>query len=154
MLERSRVVQLILMLFILLTLFFWKTFEPSKVISEVVDIPPAKVSSLRCNYVKACEFVTEQGTFYLNIKNLPIKPEEWINFELQSPIKYTQIKTANIVSKSMFMGKIPVSFKQSKEKLFIGKSLVGACITEQMIWELQISLESGELLTFDFMVEK
>jgi len=155
MLTKSRVVQLIFMLSVLLALFFWKTFQTEESASAIEAPQTAPLmSELRCDYIEPCEFITEQGTFFLSIKNLPIKPEEWINFELQSPINYTQIKQANIISKSMFMGRIPVKFKRTAEKLFVAKSLVGACITDEMIWELQVVLENGELLTFDFMVKK
>lgn len=158
MLTKSRVVQLSFMLCVLLALFFWKTFEtPKNSASAIEDIGVAKVSLLRCDYRDACEFIAEQGTFYLSIKNLPIKPEEWINFELHSLVKNMQVTSAKIISKSMFMGKIPVVFKKSEEQLFVAKGIVGACITDEMIWALQITVENGELtelLSFDFMVVK
>lgn len=158
MLTKGRVVQLLFMMAILLLLFFWRTFdvEANVTANETTELSP-QMSLLRCDYVKACEFVTEQGTFLLSVKNLPIKPEEWIDFELLSPLKNTHINSAKIVSKSMFMGKIPVKFKKTAPQTFSARGIVGACITDKMIWELHISIdndEQNEVLVFDFMVKK
>ncbi|WP_022940490.1 hypothetical protein [Psychromonas hadalis] len=154
MLTKSRVVQLLLMLLVLMALFFWRTFDtpPQEAFHE-----KGKVSLVRCDYVEACEFMTDQGAFFLTIKNHPIKAEEWINFELSSPIKNIQIENAKIVGKTMFMGRIPVTFKKTSEQHFSAKSLVGACTTPKMAWELQIAISVGDkskLLMFDFMVER
>jgi hypothetical protein len=158
MLSKSRVVQLLFMLVVLLTLFFWRTFDVALEESTATEQKVlAQVNLLRCDYSKACEFITEQGTFTLDIKNTPIKAEEWIEFELSTPLENSEVTKAKIVSKSMFMGRIPVRFKKSGTQIFSAKSLVGACTTEQMIWELQITVvndDNSELLSFDFMVQK
>ena len=154
MLTRSRVVQLLFMLFVLMLLFFWRTFDN---IEQNPSVEQNSVNLSSCDYRDACEFITEQGTFFLSIKNLPIKAEEWIHFELLTPAENVQIKSAKIVGKSMFMGRIPVKFNKTSDALFSAKSLVGACTTPQMVWELQITTSIGakdELLAFDFMVEK
>jgi hypothetical protein len=158
MLTKSRVVQLLFMLAVLLTLFFWRTFEND--LEKVIEVEQKglpQVNLLRCDYRQVCEFITEQGTFTLDIKDTPIRAEEWINFELSTPLENSNIMKAQIVSKSMFMGRIPVRFKKSGTQIFSAKSLVGACTTDQMIWELQITVvndDKSELLLFDFMVQK
>ena len=155
MLTKSRVVQLLFMLTVLLVLFFWKTFEkiPDK---QVVESDP-QISQVRCDYKDACEYITDQGTFFLSIENLPIKAEEWIDFELLMPNDNMKVSKAKIVGKDMFMGRIPVTFKQSKTDLFRAKTLVGACTTPEMIWSLEITVdiaEAQEVITFDFMVKR
>lgn len=160
MLTKSRVVQLLFMLIVLLVLFFWRTFSPPQTITqEGVEIKGSEavalVSLLRCDYQTPCEFISEQGEFLLNIKNLPIKAEQWIDFELSTPNENIQVSAALIVGKSMFMGEIPVSFSQSAQQLFSAKAIVAACMHDEMIWTLQITVNNGDLqeaLAFDFAV--
>lgn len=158
MLTKGRLAQLLFMMIVLLGLFFWRTFDSELPESEgIVDHENSQVSLLRCDYTIACEFVTEQGSFFLSIKNIPIVAEEWIDFELTAPSENSEINNAKIVGKSMFMGRIPVSFSKTKEKNFSARSLVGACTTDEMIWELQIDITqagNSETLVFDFMVKK
>ncbi|PKG38721.1 hypothetical protein [Psychromonas sp. Urea-02u-13] len=158
MLTKSRVVQLLFMLAVLLFLFFWRTFDSEQSEPAVIEQNVlAQISLGRCDYTDSCEFITEQGTFLLAIKNAPIQAEEWIDFELTTPLENSEITKAQIVGKTMFMGRIPVRFKKSAEKTFSAKGIVGACTTDQMLWELQITVLNGdksELLTFDFMVNK
>ena len=165
MLTKSRVVQLLFMLVVLLFLFFWKTFndeqpqtiEVEKSIVQVEQQVLPQSNLLRCDYDQACEFITEQGTFLLSINNTPIQPEQWIDFELTMANESSVVSKAKIVGKTMFMGKIPVRFKRSGKQQFMGKGIVGACTVDEMIWELQVSVINGdktEQLSFDFMVKK
>lgn len=157
MLTKGRVVQLLIMLIVLLVLFFWRTFDIKDDLQPSPEIKVSQNQSLvRCDYQQACEFITEQGTFFLEIKNLPIKAEEWIDFELLTPIKNVQVNKAKIVGKTMFMGRIPVTFNRASDQIFSAKTLVGACTTAQMVWSLEITVESDnveQLLSFDFMVK-
>ncbi|MEI6896855.1 MAG: hypothetical protein V5786_05105 [Psychromonas sp.] len=157
MLTKLKVVQLFFILVILLGLFFWKTVDKQQG-KELTEKPHemAKMSLLTCDYQQACEFITEQGKFLLSIKNLPIKAEQWIDFELVTPQKNIQISNAQIVGKSMFMGIIPVTFKPSSALQFISKAIVGSCAHAQMVWTLEIMVDDGTVdqkITFDFMVK-
>lgn len=157
MLTKSRVVQLLFMLTILVGLFFWKTFsvQQDAASSDKGEII-APVNILRCNYEKSCEFVTEQGSYLLSIKNMPIQAEQWIDFELNVPIGNVTISKAQITGKTMFMGRIPIKFSQSASQQFSAKGIVGSCTADNMIWELQITVaydDKQQLLTFDFMVK-
>jgi hypothetical protein len=158
MLTKARVVQLLIMLIVLMGLFFWRTFDINAQQEPTSTVEEQQSSSLLgCDYQKPCEFFTEQGTFSLDIKNLPVKAEQWIDFELHTPMQTVQISTAKIVGKSMFMGRIPVSFKRASKQRFTAKALVGACTTAQMIWSLEITVENGgaeQELSFDFMVTR
>tara|TARA_R110001583_G_scaffold195499_1_gene374345 strand:- start:4869 stop:5345 length:477 start_codon:yes stop_codon:yes gene_type:complete len=158
MLTKSRVVQLLFMMVVLLSLFFWRTFDENTDKEALLAVESeSQASLLRCDYSEACEFITEQGEYLLNVKNLPIKAEEWIDFELTMPIAGLKVIKAQIVSKSMFMGRIPVTFKKSATQTFSTKALVGACTTPEMIWEMEVTVDKEgfeEVITFDFMVKR
>jgi len=161
MLTKGKVFQLLFMLTVLLALFFWKTFDSSEAKqareeAEISMIMP-QVNVVRCDYQEPCEFINAQGISLLSIKGLPIKAEEWINFELTVPNENSVINSAQIVGKSMFMGKIPVNFKQSGTNQFSGKAIVATCMHDEMIWTVEVTVDnSGEqqLITFDFLVKK
>ncbi|WP_372881076.1 hypothetical protein [Psychromonas sp.] len=159
MLTKNRVAQLLVMLIVLVTLFIWRTVttKPEQVKNvELTAVAP--LSELpACDYVKPCKFASDHGTFWLSVANLPVKAEQWINFSLKGGEKDWRVVDAKIVGKEMFMGRIPVTFTQTDKNIFSAKTLVGACTTPKMIWQLQINIEvnsANELLLFDFMVEK
>lgn len=158
MLTKSRVAQLLVMLVVLLYLFFWRTFDDQPV-EEVLEEPEnaAMISLLRCDYDEACEFITEHGTYYLDISNMPLQAEEWIDFGLTIPHENSVLTKAQLVAKTMFMGRIPVKFKQTSELEYIAKGIVGGCALDEMIWELQITIENAgktDVINFDFLVKK
>ncbi len=158
MLTKSRVALLFIMLLIVLALVAWRTVDNvhgSLINSELNASEQLKANLVRCDYFSPCEFITKQGTFWLSVNNPPIKAEQWIDFNLQSELKTWRVKEAKIVGKSMFMGRIPVFFKPIDKGLFTAKTLLGACSTSEMIWQLQISVEVNditEVLLFDFVV--
>ncbi|PKF62568.1 hypothetical protein CW745_03865 [Psychromonas sp. psych-6C06] len=159
MLTKSRVAQLLIMLMILLALFFWRTFETSFEANDggLSSDSSEQISMLRCDYRSPCEFITEHGTYFLNIKNLPIESEQWIDFQLMTANENDNIVSAKIVGKTMFMGRIPVTFKQTEKQRFDAKSMVGACTTKHMIWSLEIAVENEKNvlnLSYDFMVSR
>jgi len=159
MLTKGKVLQLLFMLVILLALFFWRTFDngADKAVTEALTKPNTMQSVVRCDYQDGCEFISDWGTFLLNVKDLPIKAEEWINFELTVPNEGVQISNAQIVGKSMFMGKVPVNFSQSDTYQFNAKAIVAACVHDEMVWILQISVDNGveqQQLEFDFLIKK
>jgi len=161
MLTKGKIFQLLFMLTVLLALFFWRTFDSSeaKQAIEEAEIPMTMplMNVVRCDYQEPCEFINEQGTSLLSIKDLPIKAEEWINFELTVPNADNVVNSAQIVGKSMFMGKIPINFKQSGTNQFSGKAIVATCMHDEMIWTVEVTVDnSGEqqLLAFDFLVKK
>ena len=159
MLTKSKMVQLVIMLIVLITLFIWRTIttEPEQLntFSSASTEPVSEV--LECDYVTPCEFIGEQNTFWLSVVNPPIKAEQWINFRLKSNKKEWRVVDAKIVGKTMFMGRIPVTFTKIEKGFFAAKTLVGACTTAIMVWQLQINVEvnkTKKLLTFDFMIKK
>ncbi|WP_245597651.1 hypothetical protein [Psychromonas aquimarina] len=162
MLSKSRVVQLLVMMSVFTALVIWRTLDADPVEKETAaeKMPAAENSGqntaevLRCDYFTPCEFVSEQGSFWLSVDNPPIKAEEWINFNLKSSNPDWQVTDAKIVGKEMFMGRIPVTFNTVEKGLFSARTLVGSCITE-MIWQLEINIEMNglkQVLLFDFAV--
>lgn len=157
MLTKSRVAQLLFMMTVLVFLFFWRTFDITPDKKEIPKTKPQQSKLVRCDFIQPCEFISAQGAFLLSIKNLPIQAEEWIDFELSSPVEGVTVSSAKMVGKTMFMGRIPVKFKKSAPQLFTTKGITGACTTDEMIWELQITVSDGdssEVLSFDFLVNK
>ncbi|MFT6984579.1 MAG: hypothetical protein ACJAT7_000376 [Psychromonas sp.] len=151
MLKKGRVIQLGLMLLVLLALVLWRTFDS---VQAVAPKNQSEAELVNCDYFTPCEFTTPQGAFWLTVANPPIKAEQWIDFNLQSELQTWRIIDAKIIGKNMFMGRIPVLFSPF-EKGFAAKTLVGACTSKQMIWQLQITAEVNdisELLLFDFVV--
>jgi len=148
------VIQLLVMLLILLALVVWRTVAYAQTVSENNHSAASATDLLRCDYFTPCEFTTPQGAFWLTVANPPIKAEQWIDFNLHSKLEEWRIIEAKIIGKSMFMGRIPVFFSPS-ENGFAAKTLVAACTSKQMIWQLQITVEINnvsELLLFDFVV--
>lgn len=159
MLNKNRLIQLSILLLILLALVTWKTVVSisDKTAKQVADVREESSSLVRCDYLTPCEFVTRQGVFWLSVKNPPIKAEQWVNLSLQSKIDTWKVLNAKIVGKAMFMGRIPVKFIAANKHEFTAKTIFGACTTDEMIWQLQVTIEiNGEqqVLDFDFLVEK
>lgn len=153
MLRKSRVVNLFILLFVLLLgmICGW-IYNFYNVNSSIEE---ATANRVACDYFTACQFVSKQGRFWLSVDNPPIQAERWIFFNLQSELPAWQVLEANIVGKSMFMGRIPVFFESAGKRGFTAKSMVGACTSKQMIWQLQIMVEADkrkEMLLFDFTV--
>jgi len=159
MLTKNRVVQLLIMLIVLVSLFMWRTMTIETEPQSPVDLTSIEPSTglLECDYLLPCEVAGDQGNFWLSVDNPPIKAEQWINFKLESHAQEWRVIDAKIVGKEMFMGRIPVTFTNLGKGIFSAKTLVGACTTSTMIWQLQINVAVNgieELLLFDFLIQK
>ncbi|MFT6925969.1 MAG: hypothetical protein ACJAZP_001563 [Psychromonas sp.] len=159
MLTKSRIVQLLVMMIVLVALFTWRTMTIETKPQTNVDLISVEPSTglLECDYFVPCEVFGEQGRFWLSVDNPPIKAEQWINFKLKSNAQEWRVNDAKIVGKEMFMGRIPVTFSNTGKGIFSAKTLVGACTTPTMIWQLQIKVVVNnieEQLLFDFTVKK
>lgn len=159
MLTKSRIVQLLVMLLVLVLLFTWRTMTIETEPQNNVNLTSVEPSTglLECDYFVPCEVVSSQGSFWLSVDNPPIKAEQWINFRLEGNGQKWRVIDAKIVGKEMFMGRIPVTFTNLGKGIFSAKTLVGACTNPTMIWQLQINVAVNgieELLLFDFMIQK
>jgi len=159
MLTKSRVVQLLIMLIVLVSLFMWRTITNDTGQQKDVVLTSAEPATgqLECDYFVPCEVAGSQGSFWLSVDNPPIKAEQWINFKLEGNAEEWRVVDAKIVGKEMFMGRIPVTFTNLGKGVFSAKTLVGACTTSTMIWQLQINVAvngTEELLLFDLIIQK
>lgn len=159
MLTKSRVVQLLVMLIVLASLFTWRTITTDTEQQNNIDLTSVESSPglLECDYLAPCEVISDQGRFWLSVDKSPIKAEQWINFKFEGDPQEWHVIDAKIVGKKMFMGRIPVTFIKEGKGIFSAKTMVGACTTATMIWQLQINLVANgvkEQLLFDFMVKK
>ncbi|ABM02782.1 hypothetical protein Ping_0940 [Psychromonas ingrahamii 37] len=159
MLTKSKIIQLLFMLIVLVSLFIWRTINIKTEQQMNIDLTSTERSSgqLECDYLVPCELLSSQGRFWLSVDNPTIKAEQWINFRLESDEQEWRVIDAKIVGKEMFMGRIPVTFVKTDKGFFSAKTLVGACTTPAMIWQLKINiLVNGikDQLLFDFMVKK
>ena len=159
MLTKNRIVQLLVMLIVLVSLFTWRTITNQTEQQNDADLTSVEPATglLECDYLVPCEFAGNQGSFWLSVDNPPIKAEQWIDFKLKSNAQEWRVVDAKIVGKEMFMGRIPVTFTNLGKGIFSAKTLVGACTTSTMIWQLQINVVVNgieELLLFDFIIQK
>lgn len=160
MLTKSRAAQLLIMLIVLVGLIIWRTVtnetlsDKNNNLESELQIEKMQIT---CDYEKPCEFNNEQGSFWLSVQEPPIKAEQWNYVSITSDVREWQILDAKLVGNEMFMGRIPVKFKEDRQGIFSAKVIVGACITEQMIWQLQINIEVNgvkDQLLFDFIVDR
>lgn len=170
MLTKGRLIQLVIMLVVLVFLFIWRTFDgqaqgqlkdakqvagkfQQTAVQEQQKLP--EFSEELCQFKQPCLFKTIYGNFYLSVAEKEIKPEQWINLSLQSPLSDWQVKRAKIVGKSMYMGKIPVTFHSKSNQQQTAKTMVGACTEKEMIWRFDIVVEvEGQPLNlyYDFAI--
>jgi hypothetical protein len=158
MLTKSRLVQLLIMMIVLVGLIIWRTVTNETLSDKKNNLKSdlqIEKMQITCDYEKPCEFNNEQGSFWLSVHKPPIKAEQWNDISITSNVREWQVLDAKLVGKEMFMGRIPVDFLEEQQGVFSAKVLVGACATEQMVWQLQINIEVNgvkDQLLFDFSV--
>jgi hypothetical protein len=158
MLTKSRLVQLLIMMIVLVGLIIWRTVTNETLSDKKNNLKSdlqIEKMQITCDYEKPCEFNNEQGRFWLSVQKPPIKAEQWNDISITSNVSKWQVLDAKLVGKEMFMGRIPVDFLEEQQGVFSAKVLVGACATEQMVWQLQINIEVNgvkDQLLFDFSV--
>lgn len=158
MLKKRNIILLFVALFSITALLLWQSVASSISSQDKVAknaSATTKKADVACDYLTPCEFTTELGMFWLTVDNPPIKAEQWIALNLHSQVDVWQVQEAKIVGKSMFMGRIPVQFKAHENGGFSAQTLVGACSSDKMVWQLQISVEidgKTTMLLYDFVV--
>lgn len=157
MLTKSRMLQLLIMLCVLVALVIWRTIDLSVVaVNEEPASSEVLVTDLiSCDFMSICVFKSPLGEFKLSVDEGPIKAEQWFNLTLQSDVDNWHVENAKIVGKSMFMGKIPVKFSDVVAQQSRAKTMLAACAKGQMVWQLKINVIVGGLptqLIYDFTV--
>jgi len=159
MLTKSRLIQLLSMLSLLIGLFIWRTVE------SVGEQTPESASEVFladetiCDFSSPCDFISPLGTFTLSVDEGEIVPETWFHLTLKSEHKNWKVLRAKTVGKTMFMGKIPMRFssisEQDGENKATAKSMVGVCATDRMLWRFDIVVEVDGTpinLYYDFLI--
>ena len=83
-----------------------------------------------CNY---------SGGISLSLDKPEVHPETPFNLLLTLPEDW-QVKNAKMTGVEMYMGMIPVFFEQSGSQ-WHAQTMVGACSSAKMMWQLSITLE-------------
>ncbi|AGH81687.1 hypothetical protein PCNPT3_08745 [Psychromonas sp. CNPT3] len=152
MLTKTRIVQLLLMLVLLIGLVVWQTYSKEK----TLVVQTLKITQIqRCDDVKECQ-LDANSEYWIKIDEDPIKAEQWINFTLQHKNKEMQVLSAKIVGKNMYMGEIKLDFKENANKDWKAKVILAACTMPMMRWSLQIQVKGEyqpETLMFDFNIQ-
>ena len=128
--------------------------------NKIDKTPKATTTDISCDYQTPCQLKNRYIDLSLSVTSPPIQAEEWIEFTLESVQSKFKIVKAQITGKSMFMGRIPVFFTEKTPQKYVAKTLVGACTTDKMIWQLGIDLEikqdngkiKKERVFFDFVI--
>jgi len=163
MLSKMRLAQILIMLSLLIGLFIWRTVSVTTSETPKEEENKALVieNSHLCDFVSPCIFGTPLGDFSLSIEGNKIIPEQGFSLVLESNQKDWKVNQAKIVGKDVFMGKVPVTFSSVSEMDNVfqatAKSMIGACTDDQLIWRLEVQIESnGKIfpLYYDFTISK
>lgn len=162
MLTKSRLIQLVSMLTLLIGLFVWRTIDLSEAELEKSETtaPSLKLDEAVCDLSQPCLFKSILGDFVLSVDEGEIIPEQWYNLTFKSNVKDWKIMSAKIVGKTMFMGQIPIKFSPSTEngeRQSHAKSMIGVCTEDKMLWQLKMLVEvEGKPIDvhYDFLIVK
>jgi len=163
MLTKSRLIQLVIMLSLLIGLFIWRTIELSPAIEKNQEESTQRNTTEQalCDFSEPCVFNSLWGGFSLSVEGGEIVPEQWFHLTLESKVEDWQVSSAKIVGKTMFMGKIPINFSEvtnsEGKQQATGKSMLGICTEDKMLWRLDIVVEvNGQPvnLYYDFLIVK
>ena len=155
MLTKSRLIQLLSMLSLLIGLFVWRTVEISTQENVNISDELSILDESLCDFSVPCEVETEQGSFYLSVDQGEIIPENWFNLTLTSNVDNWQVIEAKTVGKTMFMGKIPLTFSPVEKGRSQTRSMLGVCTEDRMVWRFDIVVDiDGQPLQlfYDFVI--
>ncbi|MDO6527228.1 hypothetical protein Q4519_16235 [Motilimonas sp. 1_MG-2023] len=155
-LELKRVIQIVFVLVVLISAFAYRTYQQS---NQERNSPamhqPSKESNL-CDFARGCKVNLTKLNGVVTIQS---EQDAQVLAETPLPLSLTlppgvSINKAVLVGKDMFMGTIPVIFEAGQtNQSWQGELLLGACITDKMIWQMKLSLSQAEItedVTFEF----
>lgn len=163
MLTKSRLIQIVIMLSLLVGLFIWRTLDLSSSVEKNTSTSDftLNIEDSLCDFSQPCVFSSLWGDFSLSVEGGEIIPEQWFNLTLKSNLDNWQVKRAKIVGKTMFMGKIPLKFSTvsdlAGENQAHARSMFGVCTENKMLWRLEILIEvDGQPVDihYDFLIVK
>jgi len=163
MLTKSRLIQLVSMLSLLVGLFIWRTVDLSTDVEKnaLVSDSTLHIEDKLCDFSQPCIFNSLWGDFSLSVDQGEIIPEQWFNLTLKSDLENWQVKSAKIVGKTMFMGKIPIKFStvsnDTGENQAQAKTMLGVCTENKMLWRLEMLIVVDDQpvdIHYDFLIVK
>ena len=161
MLTKSRLIQLLSMLCLLIGLFVWRTTDLLMNNNDQIGNNEFNIDEGVCDFTGACLFNSPVGAFSLSVDEGEIIPEEWFHLTLKSDLDNWKVVSAKTIGKVMFMGKIPIKFTSVSEadgqQQAKAKSMLGSCTENKMLWQFNIIVDvDGKLvnLTYDFLIVK
>ncbi|WP_158684700.1 hypothetical protein [Pseudoalteromonas sp. T1lg48] len=90
--------------------------------------------------------------FYFALSAERVHPESSFSVSLHMPSD-TQIQGAKMQGITMYMGTIPVLFKQIDEQLWQADIMVGACSEPNMLWHLSVNVShNGQAQTLTYPI--
>lgn len=158
-LELKRIIQILVVLSVLIAAFVYRTLESGgkETNAQLAQQQSAPQLNL-CDFSQGCQAeVFGQKLQIKAPKNTQVLAETPIELQLGLGQGITLTK-AYLKGKDMFMGTIPVIFTatdstEPSTTQYLGELLLGACITEKMIWQLTLELDLNgqrESVEFDF----
>lgn len=155
-LELQRIIQIIFVLAVLVTAFVYRTYQPHADPAEMKAQGQATEFIDLCDFAKGCEAILSQLNGAVLVSAAPgsrVLAETPLPLSLTLP-EGVQLDKAILVGKEMFMGTIPVIFSATTNpQIMAGELLLGACITESMIWQMRVEVSQDnrkETVMFDF----
>ena len=135
--------------YIILFLFFLFGCKPN---SNSVDLS----QEIGCIYGQSnCQLTSQFGALDLGFNVKYLVSETPFEMHLTGGNKPFSVTNAYMTGEDMYMGKIPLFFKQLSDGAWAAQSMFGSCAQAQMTWRVWLTLESAdaEVQTLNFTVE-
>ncbi|MGF1887466.1 hypothetical protein L4D13_15165 [Photobacterium profundum] len=142
-LTKSRLIQIIVLMAVLISAFVWRTVTYEEVQSVEQKAIHCTISEGKC-------LIVEQGdTADITLTPLPATAESPLVLQIGN----INVKPTGVVEGvDMFMGTIPVIFSQ-KGEYWVGNFSVPACIHDEMDWKATIT-QGNQTTIVTFKVKK
>ncbi|PSV44650.1 hypothetical protein [Photobacterium sp. GB-36] len=146
-LTRGRLIQIIVLMTILISAFFWRT---------VTYTSPEGEDSLK-DGVKICQLDTTNCQYLLDDKNVDVQLlTKKISAQVPILLQITNMDvkpSATASGVSMNMGTVPIMFTQHNKNTWVGEFTVPACTHNSMVWEIDITAKNTTMIA-QFTVTK
>lgn len=143
-LTKSRMLQIVVILTILITAFTVRTLQHTQ--QQKQPLVPG------CDLLQGtCVASVFLGTLRLHFVGEKVIPEQDFQLELELP-QGIVVESSRVEGESMYMGWIPVQWQQHAENQYQATTRVGACHTRNMVWAVRLVLRnaSGQTQTHRF----
>ncbi|WP_448556602.1 hypothetical protein [Thalassotalea montiporae] len=103
----------------------------------------------------SCQLSTQFGEVKLGFNTKFLVAETPFEMHLLALPNELSVTSAHMAGEDMYMGKIPLFFKQVSDDGWAAHTMFGSCAQAQMTWRVWLTLESaiGETQTVSFTVQ-